>query len=60
MKLIDKIDSLNSDDIKVVFKELIKDYFSPAFGSISKRDLDILLFLYHNNNKANNQITQND
>ena len=44
MKLIDKIDSLNSDDIKVVFKELIKDYFSPAFGSISKRDLDILLF----------------
>ncbi|WP_396167025.1 hypothetical protein [Flavobacterium sp.] len=45
MKLIDKIDSLNSDDIKVVFKELIKDYFSPAFGSISKRDLDILLFI---------------
>ena len=45
MKLIDKIDSLNSDDIKLVFKELIKDYFSPAFGSISKRDLDILLFI---------------
>lgn len=45
MKLIDKIDSLNSDDVKLVFKELIKDYFSPAFGSISKRDLDILLFI---------------
>jgi hypothetical protein len=44
MQLIDKIDSLDSDEVKAVFKELMTDYFSPAFGSISKRDLDILLF----------------
>ncbi|RAR75687.1 hypothetical protein [Flavobacterium aciduliphilum] len=44
MNLINRIDSLKSEEIKIVFKELMTDYFSPAFGSISKRDLDILLF----------------
>jgi hypothetical protein len=44
MKLTDKIELLKSDDVKDVFKELMTEYFSPAFGSISKRDLDILLF----------------
>lgn len=44
MILIDEIELLKSDDIKVIFKELMTEYFSPAFGSISKRDLDILLF----------------
>lgn len=44
MRLINKIDLLKSDEVKDVFKELMTEYFSPAFGSISKRDLDILLF----------------
>ena len=44
MNLINRIYFLKSDDVKKVFKELMTDYFSPAFGSISKRDFDILLF----------------
>lgn len=45
MEIITKIDSLDSQKVKEAFKELITDYLTPAFGSISKRDFEILLFM---------------
>ena len=44
-EIIDKLDNLKSDDVKKAFKELLRDYLTPAYGSISKRDFDILLFM---------------
>ena len=45
MDIIAKIDSIDAEKIKTAFKELMKDYLTPAFGAISKRDFDILLFM---------------
>ncbi len=45
MNFVDKIDELNSDKVKEIFKELINDYLQPAYGSMTKRDFDILLFM---------------
>ncbi len=45
MDIIKKIDSASEKEIKKVFKDLMKDYLTPAFGAISKRDFDILLFI---------------
>ncbi len=45
MKLIEKIDALDASQVKQAFKELLLDYLTPAFGSMSKRDFDILLFM---------------
>ncbi len=44
-EIINKLDELDSEDVKIAFKELLQDYLTPAFGSISKRDFDILLFI---------------
>ena len=44
-EIINKLDELDSEDVKKAFKELLQDYLTPAFGSISKRDFDILLFI---------------
>ncbi|MAT56281.1 MAG: hypothetical protein CMN32_17560 [Saprospirales bacterium] len=44
-EIIDKLESLDAEDVKNAFKELLQDYLTPAFGSISKRDFDILLFI---------------
>ena len=44
-EIINKLDELDSEDVKTAFKELLEGYLTPAFGSISKRDLDILLFI---------------
>jgi hypothetical protein len=45
MKIINKIDGMDANEVKAAFKELLADYLTPAFGSISKRDFDILLFM---------------
>ncbi|MEY2792527.1 MAG: hypothetical protein RJA76_519 [Bacteroidota bacterium] len=44
-EILIKLNELNSEDIKVKFIELITEYMSPAYGSMSKRDFDILLFI---------------
>lgn len=41
----DKIDNVDVSKIKEVFKDLITTYTNPAYGSISKRDFDIFLFM---------------
>ena len=41
----DKIDDIDSSLLKKVFKDLIMAYINPAYGSMSKRDFDILLFM---------------
>jgi hypothetical protein len=43
--ILTKLNELSSDDIKETFIELIAEYMSPAYGSMSKRDFDILLFI---------------
>ncbi len=45
MSVIDKIDKKNSDDVKVTFLNIMNKYLNPAFGSMSKRDFDIFLFM---------------
>lgn len=45
MTYLDKINSVDSNEVKRVFKELITAYMNPAYGSMSKRDFDILLFM---------------
>ena len=45
MMFVDRIDGVDSKEVKRVFKELITAYMNPAYGSMSKRDFDILLFM---------------
>ena len=44
MDIIEKIKNIDAKDIKTVFIELMEVYLKPAFGAISKRDFEILLF----------------
>lgn len=43
--LKNKIEEIDADKIKSVFIELLDSYLNPAFGAMSKRDFDILLFM---------------
>ncbi len=45
MRVINKLNELDAEQVKQAFSELLSDYLTPAFGSISKRDFDILLFM---------------
>lgn len=45
MNINNKIDSLDSEESSKVFKELLKEYIKPAYGAMSKRDFDIILFM---------------
>ncbi len=45
MDVIEKIEEKNAENVKRVFKDLISSYLTPAFGSMTKRDFDILLFM---------------
>ncbi|WP_373828815.1 hypothetical protein [Bacteroides heparinolyticus] len=45
MSLTEKMDALDNDKVKKAFKELVEAYIAPAYGSMSKRDFDILLFM---------------
>lgn len=42
--IIEKLEKCDAKEVKRAFKELLNDYLTPAYGSISKRDFDILLF----------------
>jgi len=42
--LTDKIKNIDSEKVKHEFLKLINQYISPSYGSMSKRDFDILLF----------------
>ncbi|WOE69514.1 hypothetical protein RZR97_10425 [Hydrogenimonas thermophila] len=45
MNIISQLNDKDAEEVKSAFVELLRDYLSPAFGSISKRDFDILLFM---------------
>lgn len=45
MNILSKIDTLDDSKAKKALRELVAGYLTPAFGSISKRDFDILLFM---------------
>lgn len=45
MNINNKIDDLDSKEASRVFKELLKEYINPAYGAMSKRDFDIMLFM---------------
>lgn len=45
MDVIRAVETKDDDEVKKAFVGLLSDYLSPAFGSISKRDFDILLFM---------------
>lgn len=45
MNINNKIDDLDSGEVSRVFKELLKEYINPAYGAMSKRDFDIMLFM---------------
>lgn len=45
MNINNKIDDLESGEVSRVFKELLKEYIKPAYGAMSKRDFDIMLFM---------------
>ena len=44
MSLVTKLRDTEAEKVKQVFAELLEAYLSPAFGSMSKRDFEILLF----------------
>jgi len=45
MNIISQLNEKNAEEVKSAFIELLGDYLTPAFGAISKRDFDILLFM---------------
>lgn len=45
MDVLSKLEAVEAEKVKESFSELLADYLKPAFGSISKRDFDILLFM---------------
>lgn len=44
MSIIEKIENQDAELVKSAYLELIAAYMQPAFGAMTKRDLDILLF----------------
>ncbi|UTW64542.1 hypothetical protein KFE98_10500 [bacterium SCSIO 12741] len=44
-EIINRLNELDAEEVKEAFQELLQDYLTPAYGSISKRDFDILLFI---------------
>jgi len=45
LDIMSEIEKINSEEIKKVFSELMKEYLNPSFSSMSKREFDILLFM---------------
>lgn len=43
--IMNKIDEADPVEVKKIFKELVSEYLTPAYGSMSKREFDILLFV---------------
>ncbi len=45
MNIIKAIEEKNAEQVKTVFKDLVQSYLTPAFGSMTKRDFEIMLFM---------------
>ena len=45
MSVLERIEELSAEAVKQAFAEVLAEYLRPAFGSISKCDFDILLFM---------------
>jgi len=45
MEIVTSLESANSDSVKRIFIDLVKEYLTPSYGSMSKRDFEILLFM---------------
>lgn len=45
MSLIQELHTIEAEDMKKAFIDFLEQYLNPAFGSMSKRDIDILLFM---------------
>lgn len=45
MSLIDELEKADADEVKKRFIELVSSYLQPSYGSMSKRDFEILLFM---------------
>lgn len=45
MELLDRLKEADAELVKEMFTKLLEDYLHPAYGSMSKRDFDILLFI---------------
>ena len=45
MKILSQIGTLDDALAKKAIKTIISGYMSPAFGSVTKRDFDILMFM---------------
>lgn len=41
--IMNKIEETDSAKVKEIFKELVSEYLTPAYGSMSKREFNILL-----------------
>lgn len=45
MEILSLLEQANSDSIKRIFIDFVKEYLTPSYGSMSKRDFEILLFM---------------
>ena len=45
MDLITLLNEADANDVKQRFIELVNSYLQPSYGSMSKRDFEILLFM---------------
>lgn len=45
MSLIQELHQIEAENVKEAFVDFLEQYLNPAFGSMSKRDIDILLFM---------------
>lgn len=45
MEILRLLEGAKSDSIKKIFIDFVKEYITPSYGSMSKRDFEILLFM---------------
>lgn len=45
MSVIEELEKADADEVKKHFIELVSSYLQPSYGSMSKRDFEILLFM---------------
>jgi len=45
MEILTSLEAADSDSVKKIFIDFVKEYLTPSYGSMSKRDFEILLFM---------------
>lgn len=45
MEILTSLEAAESDSVKRIFIDFVKEYLTPSYGSMSKRDFEILLFM---------------